>query len=75
MNSKDLNIVTNELIQDKLKIEANLEYIIMDKSLNPEEKTKNIIKEIGRLKDASLMITYWESFVTNNLIIPQQEGK
>jgi hypothetical protein len=75
MNPKDLNIVTNELIQEKLKSEANLEYLVMDKNLSPEQKVELIIKEIGRLKDSSLMITYWESFITNNLIIPKNEGE
>ena len=69
MNFKDLNIVSNELIQEKLKAESNIEHLILDKNLNPEEKIKSIIKELGRLKDASLMITYWESFISNNLII------
>jgi hypothetical protein len=75
MNFKDLNIVSNELIQEKLKAESNIEHLILDKNLNPEEKIKNIIKELGRLKDASLMITYWESFISNNLITPKNEGE
>jgi len=75
MNFKDLNIVSNELIQEKLKAESNIEHLILDKSLNPEEKIKSIIKELGRLKDASLMITYWESFISNNLITPKNEGE
>jgi hypothetical protein len=75
MNFKDLNIVSNELIQEKLKAESNIEHLILDKNLNPEEKIKSIIKELGRLKDASLMITYWESFISNNLITPKNEGE
>jgi hypothetical protein len=75
MNFKDLNIVSNELLQEKLKAESNIEHLILDKNLNPEEKVKIIIKELDRLKDASLMITYWESFISNNLIIPKNEGE
>jgi len=71
MNTKDLNLISNEFIQEKLKAEANLEYIITDKSLSPEEKISKINKELTRLKDASLMLSYWESFISNNLIIPQ----
>jgi hypothetical protein len=75
MNTRDLDIISNEILQEKLKAEVNLEYIILDKSVSPEAKIEKIKKELGRLKDSSLMLSYWESFTTNNLIIPQKKGE
>ena len=75
MNTKDLNLISNEFLQEKLKAEISLEYIILDKNISPEEKIEKIKKEVGRLKDASLMLSYWESFVSTNLIIPENKGE
>lgn len=71
MNLKTLDIVRNELLQQKIKAEANIEHILMDKELCPENKVPKIIEELGKLKDSSLKVNFWEEFINNNIIIPK----
>ena len=71
MNLKTLDIVRNELLQQKIKAEANIEHILMDKALYPENKVPKIIEELGKLKDSSLKVNFWEDFINNNIIIPK----
>jgi len=71
MNLKTLDIVRNELLQQKIKAEANIEHILMDKELYPENKVPKIIEELGKLKDSSLKVNFWEDFINNNIIIPK----
>jgi len=72
MNLTTLDIVKGELLQQKIKAEANIEHILMDKNINPGNKVSTIIDELGKLKDSSLKITFWEEFINNNIIIPKQ---
>lgn len=70
MNLKTLDIVRTELLQQKIKAEANIEHILMDKDTYPENKIPKIIDELGKLKDSSLKLNFWEEFINNNIIIP-----
>lgn len=70
MNTKILQIVTNELLQKKLISETNIESFLMDESLSTKKKVDKIIKELDNLKNSSLMINFWENFIDSNIIIP-----
>jgi|TARA_R110000772_G_scaffold33220_1_gene80957 hypothetical protein len=72
MNLTTLDIVRGELLQQKIKAEANIEHILMDKNVSPSDKVSTIIDELDKLKDSSLKITFWEEFINNNIIIPKQ---
>lgn len=72
MNLKTLDIVRTQLLQSKAIAEANIEHMIMDKELNPENKVSNIIVELDKLKNASLNLSYWEEFINNNIITPNK---
>jgi len=72
MNIKTLELVRAEIINKKLKSESNLEYILMDENINPEEKVSKLMIELDKLKDSSLSLSYWEDFISNNIIIPQE---
>jgi len=72
MNIKTLELVRTEIINRKLKSECNLEHILMDDSINPEEKVSKLMVELEKLKDSSLSLSYWEDFISNNIIIPQE---
>ena len=68
MNLKILQIVTNELLQQKIKSETSLEFFLMENELEPKQKISNIIDEINNLKEASLRISFWEDFIDKNII-------
>ena len=70
MNLKTLDIVRNELLQQKIKAEVNIEHILMDKKIYPSNKVSTIIDELDKLKDSSLRLSFWEEFINNNIIIP-----
>ena len=72
MNRRTLRIVSNDLLQEKILAEANIEHYLMDDSLSPKEKSDKINSELNKLKDASLKLTFWEEFITNNIIIPEE---
>jgi len=73
MSLKTLQIVKNKLLQEKMLAESNIEHLLMDKNLAPEEKSNKIIMELGKLKDSSLKINFWDDFINNNVIIPGEE--
>lgn len=70
MNLKTIDIIRNELLQQKLKAEVNIEHILMDKNIYPDNKVSTIIDELDKLKDSSLRLSFWEDFINNNIIIP-----
>lgn len=72
MNIKTLELVRTEIINQKLKSECNLEYILMDENINPEEKVSKLMVELDKLKNSSLKLTFWEDFINNNVIIPHE---
>jgi hypothetical protein len=72
MNRRTLRIVSNDLLQEKILAEANIEHYLMDDSLSPKEKSDKINSELNKLKDASLKLTFWEEFITNNIIIHEE---
>ena len=75
MNIKTLELVRTEIINQKLKSEYNLEYILMDENINPEEKVSKLMVELDKLKNSSLKLTFWEDFINNNVIIPHEGNK
>lgn len=75
MNIKTLELVRTEIINQKLKSECNLEYILMDENINPEEKVSKLMVELDKLKNSSLKLTFWEDFINNNVIIPHEGNK
>ena len=46
----------------------------MSKDLSPEDKSSKIIKELDKLKDSSLKLSFWEEFVSKHVIIPEEKG-
>jgi len=73
MSLKILQIVRNELLQNKIKSEVNLEHLIVNEKLSPNNKVNLILDELDVLKDNSLKLTYWEEFINNNIIIPENK--
>jgi hypothetical protein len=69
MTTKTLQIIENELINEKILAESNIEHYLMDVNLSPEDKKTKILNELDKLKDASLKLNYWESFIENNIVI------
>jgi hypothetical protein len=74
MSLKTLQIVKNKLLHEKMLAESNIEHLLMDNNLAPEEKSNQIIMELDKLKDSSLKINFWDEFVNNNIIIPGEEN-
>jgi hypothetical protein len=72
MNLKTLQIVRNELLQKKLVSETNIENFLMDEKLESKKRAKKIMKELDKLKDSTLMISFWEEFIESNIIIPEE---
>ena len=72
MSLKTLQIVKNKLIHEKVLAESNIEHLLMNNTMAPEEKTNQIITELGKLKDSSLKIDFWDEFINNNVIIPDE---
>ena len=73
MSLKILQIVRNELLQNKIKSEANLEHLITKEKLSPSNRVNLILNELDVLKNNSLKLTFWEEFINNNIIIPENK--
>jgi hypothetical protein len=73
MNLRVLQIIKNKLQNQKMIAEGNIEHFLMDVNLSPDEKADKIIQEIDNLKNSSQNLDFWDEFVKNNIIIPNQE--
>lgn len=74
MSLKTLQIVKNKLLHEKMLAESNIEHLLMDNTLTPEEKSNQIVMELDKLKDSSLKINFWDEFINNNIIFPSEEN-
>ena len=74
MSLKTLQIVKNKLLHEKMLAESNIEHLLMNGNLAPEEKSNQIITELDKLKESSLKLTFWDEFINNNIIIPSEEN-
>lgn len=72
MSLKILQIVTNKLLHEKIMAETTIEHLLIDSKLDPEEKINQIMSNLTNLKDATLKIEFWEGFISNNIIIPEE---
>lgn len=75
MNLKTLQIISDKLLNEKVVSESNIEHYLMDEKLSPREKTSKILEELDSLKDSSLKLSFWEEFISKNVIIPENEKK
>lgn len=73
MSLKILEIVSNRLLEQKRMSELELQSILTDNVKSPTEKVDLILKELDKLKDSSLKFTYWESFIEENIVLPENE--
>ena len=73
MSLKVLEIVSNQLLHEKMLAETNIEHILMDDKHSPTEKVGKIMDELNKIKDSSLKLSFWEEFIKNNIIIPKEE--
>lgn len=73
MNSKILQLISNELIQKKMVSESNIETILINGDSTTEKTIELVIKELDKLKDYSLMLNFWEEFVKSNITIPGEQ--
>jgi hypothetical protein len=73
MSLKILEIVSNRLLEQKRMSELELENILIDKTMSPTEKVDLILNELDKLKDSSLKFTYWESFIGENIVLPENK--
>ncbi len=71
MNLKTLQIISDKLLNEKVISESNIEYYLMDKDLSPGDKASKIIEELDSLKNSTLKLSFWEEFVSKNVIIPE----
>ena len=58
-----LNIINNELIVEKQKLETELERILNINDINTGEKVKLSLELINRLTQVSNDILTWESYI------------
>jgi len=73
MSLKILEIVSNRLLEQKIVSELELQNILTETTMSPSEKVDAILKELDKLKDSSLKLTYWESFIEENVVLPNKE--
>lgn len=73
MNSKILQLISNELIQKKMVSESNIETILINGDSTTEKTIELVVKELDKLKDYSLMLNFWEEFVKSNITIPGEQ--
>ena len=74
MSLKILQLIESELMSNKILAESTMEHILIDKNMSPEDKKNNIMVELEKFKEASLKLSFWGEFVSQNIIIPGQEN-
>ena len=72
MNLKTLQIISDKLLNEKVVSESNIEYYLMDENLPPGDKVSKIMVELDSLKDSTLKLSFWEEFISKNVIIPKK---
>jgi len=58
-----INIITNELILKKQKLENELEKVLNRTDWTTEETVKNSIKIVNKLSKTTNSIAMWESYI------------
>tara|TARA_R110002020_G_scaffold325581_3_gene541174 strand:+ start:32 stop:235 length:204 start_codon:yes stop_codon:yes gene_type:complete len=58
-----LNIITNELIVEKQKLETELERVLNINDINTEDRVKTSLELINRLTQVSNNLLTWESYI------------
>jgi len=61
-------IITNELIGEKYKLEYDLEASINSKDTPIDNKVKKVIKLLNKINEVSNAYTTFESYINNNKI-------
>lgn len=69
-----LQLIENEFLSQKVLAESNIEYILLDTTTKPELKKEQIMLEVEKLKSASLNLTFWNDYLSKNVIIPGEEN-
>jgi|10_taG_2_1085330.scaffolds.fasta_scaffold222187_2 hypothetical protein len=59
-------IITNELIGKKYKLEYDLETFINSKDIPIDDKVKKVIKLLNKINEVSNAYTTFESYIKNN---------
>ena len=75
MNLKTLQIISDKLLNEKVVSESNIEHYLMDENLPPRDKVSKIMVELDSLKDSTLKLSFWEEFISKNVIIPKKGEK
>lgn len=75
MNLKTLQIISDKLLNEKVVSESNIEHYLMDENLPPGDKVSKIMVELDSLKDSTLKLSFWEEFISKNVIIPKNREK
>lgn len=60
------NIITDELVGKKYKLEYDLEEAINSKNVPIDDKVKKIIKLLNKINEVSNAYTTFESYIKNN---------
>jgi len=58
-----LNIISNELVIEKQKLENELERVLNDTSITTEEVVTNSIKTLNKLTHTTNTMLTWESYI------------
>lgn len=73
MNNKTLQAISGELLQRKIVAESNIEVILMNDGLKTQDKVDQVIEELEKVKNYSLMLNFWEQFVSDNIVTSKNE--
>ena len=58
-----LNIVTNEFILEKQKLENELERCLNTNDVETNEKVKSVVRLVNKLSDLNSSLMTWESYI------------
>lgn len=73
MSLQILEIISNRLLEEKKMSELEIQHILTDNTKTPNEKVELILVELDKLKNSSLKFTFWESFIGDNIILPDNK--
>jgi len=61
-----INIITNHFINEKMKLENELERVLNDSSISTVDKTTSIIATLKELSSLDASLVTWQHYTNNN---------
>jgi hypothetical protein len=76
MDIRTLELVKNQLTNEKLIAESRLESFLMDRTLDPQERVDKIKSVLQDITTSNNMISVWNDFIEKNVVIdPNNKNK